>query len=103
MVAENDHRRIVGFLLADCVKACGHIITVDVLRGYRGRGLGRKLMLRCHQRLRQLNARVIRLETAVSNRRARSLYQSLGYTCLERARRYYADGQDAWVMEKKLE
>jgi ribosomal-protein-alanine N-acetyltransferase len=103
IVAEST-RRVIGFVLAETAgRGRGHIVTVDVLPKHRGRGVGRELMRRCEERLRDRGVRIVRLETAVSNRGAQALYRSLGYGFVGRAARYYADGEDAWIMEKALE
>ena len=103
IVAENSRGQIVAFAVAQNEgRSRGRIVTLDVLAGYRGRGVGRRLMLHCEQRLREAGVRAARLETAVGNRKAQALYHSLGYTCIKRLGRYYATGEDAWVMEKRL-
>lgn len=102
IVAENSRCEAVAFLLAIEHRKRGYIITLDVLPRYRGRGLGRRLMLEGERRLTAAGARQIQLETAVANRAAQALYQSLGYTFVRRRRRYYANGEDAWVMEKHV-
>ena len=104
MVAENRRGAVVGFALAHLLRqGRAHIVTLDVLPRYRGRGLGRELIEQCEDQLRAGGARRVRLETAAANRAAQALYLSLGYTYVERLVGYYPDGQDAWLMEKSLE
>ncbi len=104
LVAEDRRVRVVAFVLAEKGRqGRGHVITLDVLPGYRGRGVGRELLRRCEECLQSAGVRVVRLETAVKNRAAQRLYQSAGYVRVGRAPRYYPDGEDAWVMEKRLE
>ncbi len=98
LVMEDSGRRVVAFLLAHR----GHIITVDVLPGWRRRGLATALLSASERRLRAAGIRTLRLETAAANRAGQALYESLGYTRVRRLARYYPDGQDAWVMEKRL-
>ncbi len=102
MVAENSKGEVVAFVLALRRRKRGYIVTLDVLPRYRSRGLGRRLMLECEKRLRAAGVAQIQLETAVTNRPAQALYQSLGYTFVRRRPRYYATGEDAWLMEKTL-
>jgi ribosomal-protein-alanine N-acetyltransferase len=107
IVAENRRGNIVAFVAAQS-RAPGRsrehawIVTLDVLPRYRRRGLGHELMRRCEERLAAAGARNAFLETAVSNRAAQALYESLGYTLIKRLPRYYATGEDAWLMEKRL-
>ena len=102
VVVENRLRRITAFAVMERDGRSGRVITLDVLPRYRRRGIGRELMLLCERRLWEAGARTMRLETADSNRRAHALYRSLGYTATRRIERYYANGEDAWVMEKEL-
>jgi len=101
IVAQNTKGQVVGFIAAVRNGRRGHIITLDVLPRYRKRGLGKRLILRCEELLRQAGVEVVGLETAVGNRAAQALYQSLGYTRVKRLRRYYGNGEDAWVMKKE--
>ncbi len=102
IVAENSRGAIVAFVLTLAYRKRGYIVTLDVLPRYRGHSLGRRLMLESEKRLAAAGAQQVQLETAVTNRAAQALYQSLGYTFVRRRRRYYADGEDAWLMEKTL-
>jgi ribosomal-protein-alanine N-acetyltransferase len=103
MVAENAAGQVVAFILAQRLRlGRGHIITLDVLPSYRRRGVARELMKRCEERLRAAGVRQVRLETAVSNQPAQSLYRSLGYTLIRRVPRYYASGEDALILEKNV-
>ena len=100
LVAENARGRVVAFVVGHKLRGgVGHIVTLDVLPRYRGRGLGRELMLDCEKRL---GAPHMRLEAAVGNRAAQKLYASLGYAVVGRRARYYPDGADAWLLEKTL-
>jgi ribosomal-protein-alanine N-acetyltransferase len=111
IVAENRRGEVVAFVAAQR-RAPGRgragagdlawIVTLDVLPRYRRRGGGRELMRRCEERLAARGARVAFLETAVSNHAAQALYESLGYTFVKRLPRYYASGEDGWLMEKPL-
>ncbi|MBI3666281.1 MAG: GNAT family N-acetyltransferase [Acidobacteria bacterium] len=104
MVAENVRGVVVGFVAAHVLgQGRGHLVTLDVLRGYRRQGIGRELLTRCEERLGAAGVRRIRLETAASNRAAHVLYISLGYTFVRMLPRYYPSGEDAWLMEKALE
>ena len=103
LVIEKAHDGIVGFLVAHKTgRNRAHIVTVDVLPGYRKQGIGRELILTCEEHLRAGGVKTVRLETAVSNKAAQALYESLGYTFVRRVARYYSNGEDAWVMEKHL-
>lgn len=93
--------RLVGFAAAefDAFDRCGWIITIGVLPRHRSHGIGTSLLQTAEQELR---ASRMRLTVRASNMRAIRLYERLGYVQLSTRRRYYADGEDGWVMEKSV-
>ncbi|MBI4464204.1 MAG: GNAT family N-acetyltransferase, partial [Acidobacteria bacterium] len=54
--------QVVGFLLAYSRKQLGHIVTIDLLAGFRRQGIGLRLMQLAEERLRQRRAARIVLE-----------------------------------------
>lgn len=104
IVAEDEEKqKVAGFILARKQHGPGsHIVTIDILPEYRRAGLGTALMQQAQERLKQLQARRVRLETAVENAAAIAFYQRLGYQIVGRIPRYYLDRIDAWVMSKEL-
>ena len=80
----------------------GHIVTIDVLAEFRARGIGNRLMERAEQRLRQNGARRVILEVGTDNQPALRFYKRRGYALKRLLRGYYADGSDAYLMEKAL-
>ena len=106
LVAEVNSQ-VIAFVLAYQKKqswrnAAGHIVTIDVLEEFRARGIGNRLMERAEQRLRQNGARRIILEVGTGNQPALRFYKRRGYTLKRLLSGYYADGSDAYLMEKAL-
>ncbi len=101
-VAEQEES-VVGFVLA-CVarRQLGHIITIDVLDSFRRRHLGGRLMERAEQRLSEKGVRRVVLEVDLRNDAALRFYEGRGYVAKRRLPHYYADGADAYLMEKSL-
>jgi [ribosomal protein S18]-alanine N-acetyltransferase len=93
------HDRIVGFIAGDPRRHEGHTIitTIGVDPDYQRRGLGERL-------LRAVEARSalprLQLMVRVSNLPALHLYRKLDYAIVETWPRFYADGEDAYLMEK---
>lgn len=75
-------------------------IAVDI--PYRGRGIGEKLLSAMHETAKALGAKQSLLEVRVSNAPAIGLYEKLGYERYGVRKKYYADGEDAFVMKTDL-
>jgi len=94
---------ITGFLIAQREpRKVLHIVTIDVLKAWRRRGLGSLLMDAAEQWANDHGLRMIGLETAQDNFAAHKFYQARGYRKVGEVERYYADGTTAWVMVKEL-
>jgi ribosomal-protein-alanine N-acetyltransferase len=94
---------ILGFLIAGREsKEAGHIVTVDVVAGWRRRGVGCALMDAAENWALEQGLQILYLETAEDNVAAQRFYEARDYVRLERIERYYADGAAAWVMAKTM-
>jgi [ribosomal protein S18]-alanine N-acetyltransferase len=112
IVAETD-QRIVGYIMCKIefgfsnfrklgfVKK-GHVVSIAVLREYRGKGIGKSLMLEAINGLAVRKTDEIYLEVRVSNDLAVKMYQSLGFLIKSRLRSYYRDGEDAYLMASEF-
>lgn len=94
--------RMIGFIAGDPRpgEGLGWIATVGVLPEYRGKGVGRALIDACEK---QLSLPRIRLSVRHSNHEAIRIYEKAGYRSVDHWLRYYNDGEDALVMEKRLD
>jgi ribosomal-protein-alanine N-acetyltransferase len=96
--------KIVGFLIAGRKsREAGHIVTIDVVAGWRRKGVGQALMDAAEAWAAEQGLRLLFLETAEDNLTARRFYEARGYSKIEKVERYYADGTAAWVMAKRVE
>ena len=94
---------ITGFLIAHREpRKILHIVTIDVLKVWRRRGVGSLLMEAAEQWARDHGLRMIGLETAQDNLAAQRFYEARGYRKVDEIEQYYADGTSAWVMLKEL-
>ncbi len=93
-------RQMAGFIAGDPRPADGWawIATLGVDPRYQRRGIGRALLQECESRLRHST---IKLTVRVSNQAAIALYEGEGYQSADIWRRYYNDGEDGVVMEKR--
>jgi ribosomal-protein-alanine N-acetyltransferase len=80
----------------------GHVVSVAVLPEHRRKGVGEALVTKAMEGMRTYGAKQCYLEVRVSNEEAVSLYKKLGLEVTRTIRGYYADGEDAYVMSKKL-
>lgn len=95
------HQEMVGFIAGDRRPGedLAWIATVGVLPEYQRRGIGEALVLACEARLAVSR---VRLSVRLSNEGAIRLYDRLGYTRVGAWPDYYADHEDALVMEKQF-
>jgi ribosomal-protein-alanine N-acetyltransferase len=93
--------KIVGYVAGEINKRenCGWIITIGVHPKCAGHGIGTALLLASE---RSLNTNCVKLTVRRSNQRAIQLYERCGYKWVNTYRRYYHDGEDGLVMEKRL-
>jgi ribosomal-protein-alanine N-acetyltransferase len=80
----------------------GHVISIAVLPEHQHQGIGEALMKEAMLGMRAYKAKEVYLEVRTSNEPAVSLYKKLGFEVARTAHGYYADGEDAYVMHRKL-
>lgn len=81
----------------------GHVISLAVLPEYRRLGIGEKLMVHALDALKtRYSANEVYLEVRVSNMPAIKLYEKLGFKIIRVVPMYYSDGEDAYIMARKL-
>ncbi|MEJ5293415.1 MAG: ribosomal protein S18-alanine N-acetyltransferase [Candidatus Methanosuratincola sp.] len=81
----------------------GHVISIAVLEGYRGIGIGQKLMEEGMKNVKESGASEIYLEVRQSNLPAIQLYRKLGFRAVRVLEGYYRDGENAYMMVANLE
>ena len=80
-----------------------HITNLCVKKEYRGQGIAKKMMNVLLEKAMKVGLDKSLLEVRVSNESAINLYENLGFRVIYRARDYYENGEDAYIMEKFLE
>lgn len=84
------------------IRKKGHVISIAVLPKYRRQGVGYALMQEAMRSMLLYNARECFLEVRASNTPAVKLYKKLGFEITRALAGYYADGEDAYMMARKL-
>lgn len=94
---------IIGYIGMWIILNEGHITNVAVHQDWRGLGVGKKLLTAIESYGQKRGVVKTTLEVRVSNDRAKSLYQKLGYRSYGIRPRYYLDNnEDALIMWKDL-
>jgi ribosomal-protein-alanine N-acetyltransferase len=94
---------IAGFLIAERqAQRVAHIVTIDVVDGWRRRRVGSLLMDAAEHWAREQKLLLVYLETAENNTVAQAFYGARGYRKVDHVANYYSDGTSAWVMLKWL-
>lgn len=95
--------KIQGFIVTEAGRRrIGHIITIDVLPEARRSGVGSELLAAAEDHLRAAGCQSVVLETAADNSTAVSFYKRHNYFLVKTVPRYYSNGVDALVLEKRL-
>ena len=92
---------MVGFIAGDPRRneKTGWILTLGVLPDRRRHGIAEALLSECEQ---NMGMPLVKLTVRRGNVPAIHLYEKLGYTQVDIWSRYYHNGEDGLVLEKKL-
>jgi ribosomal-protein-alanine N-acetyltransferase len=80
-----------------------HILNLAVCPTARRTGAGRALVQRVLDDARARGAHSISLEVRHANTAAMALYRAMGFSPIGRRRNYYGSGEDAVIMERRLD
>jgi ribosomal-protein-alanine N-acetyltransferase len=99
-----DGERLIGYVINSRYVDAWHIMNVAVDPDYRRRGIATRLLESVFESTRDDQRRGYTLEVRVSNDRAISLYEKLGFVRQGFRRGYYTDNrEDALIMWKDAE
>lgn len=103
LVAEMNGK-VVGYAVATIEGMVGsaQLLNLAVDKRYRGRGIGSLLLREVIKRVREDGASKIFLQVRVSNFKAITLYLNFNFQIERILPKYYHDGEDAYLMSKKL-
>lgn len=92
---------MVGFVAGEvnAKKKMGWIVTIGVSPTHRRRGLARRLLHACEDKLK---VTWLRLSVRKSNWSALRLYDQEGFVHVDTWKQYYVDGEDAFILEKEI-
>jgi ribosomal-protein-alanine N-acetyltransferase len=112
IVAEEDGK-IVGYIMSRVEVGLsnhglgglirkGHVVSIAVLPQSRRKGVAQALITTAMEGMRYYKAKQCFLEVRVTNNIGIGLYKKLGFEVSRTINGYYSDGEDAYVMSKKL-
>lgn len=91
----------VGYAAGEVEGPRGHVVSIAVLPEWRGKGIGRALLLELEREMAKMGAEEAVLEVSVENERALRLYRGAGYEVVAVLPGYYGSS-DAYLMVKRL-
>jgi ribosomal-protein-alanine N-acetyltransferase len=94
--------KIVGYVDFWITFQQAQINNLAVLQTLRRKGIGQILLEDALTRINEAFCQQVTLEVRISNLAAQTLYIKHGFHILLTKPHYYADGEDAYLMEKKL-
>lgn len=94
---------VVGYVVFYIVWDEAHIMNIAVSPEFRQKGIGRYLLASALEVVREKSGKGVYLEVATNNSAACHLYQQFGFEVCDLRKRYYSDGEDAYVMCKRLQ
>jgi len=80
----------------------GHVVSIAVMPQSRRKGVAQALINAAIDGMRNYKAKQCYLEVRVTNQAGINLYKKLGFEISRTINGYYSDGEDAYVMTKKI-
>jgi ribosomal-protein-alanine N-acetyltransferase len=80
----------------------GHVVSIAVLPTFRRKGVAQALLNTAMEGMRFYKAKQCYLEVRVTNDSGVALYKKLEFEVSRTVHGYYSDGEDAYVMSKKI-
>ena len=80
----------------------GHVVSIAVMPQYRRKGIAQAVINKALEGMQYYKAKQCFLEVRVTNESGISLYKKLGFEVTRTINGYYSDGEDAYVMTKRL-
>lgn len=102
MLVSKETKEVLGFMGFYIMFEQAQISKIAIAKKYRGLKLSKLLMLEAIKRITLASCENITLEVRVSNVIAINLYQSMGFKTINVRKKYYQDGEDAYLMIKYL-
>ena len=94
--------KVIGYIVFYILSGEGHIHNIAVDTEYRRRGIGKYLLEFALDTVEKNNVNAVYLEVSVNNTAAIELYKKYHFHVLGMRKRYYNNGDDAYVLRKTV-
>jgi ribosomal-protein-alanine N-acetyltransferase len=101
IVAE-ENGKVVGYTIGQLKNDSAEIISLAVAPNWRKKGIGKALTEFLINHFRGKKIKEIFLHVRTKNEVATSFYQNLGFEVSKTIKNYYRNGDDAYLMKKKI-
>ena len=101
-MVDGDSKEIMGYIGFWVKFEQAEITKVSISKKYQGYKLSKLLMADAERRMKLAGCESSTLEVRVSNEVAINLYKSCGFNVVATRKRYYENGEDAYLMLKEL-
>lgn len=98
-----ENNEIIGYIVLWIAYENADIANIGVSKKAQCKGIGSKLMEHCIALVKEKRCQNMSLEVRVSNASAIHLYEKYGFKNVAKRKHYYADGEDAYLMDKEME
>jgi ribosomal-protein-alanine N-acetyltransferase len=113
IVAEEENGQIAGYIMCRIevglsnfglggLTRKGHVVSIAVMPESRRKGVATALLNKAMEGMSYYKAKQGYLEVRVTNEAGIALYKKIGLDVVRTITGYYSDGEDAYVMSKKL-
>ena len=96
------HKRVIGYIVFYIFNGEGHIYNIAVDTAYRRRGIGKYLLESALEIIEKNGVDEVFLEVSVKNTAAVKLYKKYHFQVFGVRKRYYSNGDDAYVLRKEM-
>ncbi len=96
------NNEVIGYIVFYIFRCEGHILNIAVASEYRRCGVAKYLLASALEIVRKNAGEEVFLEVSVNNTAARGLYRQFGFEVYGIRKRYYSNGDDAYVLRKEV-
>ncbi len=97
-----EKRGIAGYAIGQLGKEEGEFVSLAVKQKFRQKGIGTQLTNFLINLFKKGGAKKISLNARVRNKKAVAFYKKLGFEIVRTDKKYYRNGDDAYMMVKEI-